>query len=67
MVVSVFQNNSNRNGGRTDDYSKGHIQRPSALNNVKQKFKIWCKTRIRGTRIPEELWQAAKMFTILKI
>ncbi|MDA3790288.1 MAG: hypothetical protein PF503_17575 [Desulfobacula sp.] len=30
-----------------------------ALDSVKQKFKIWRKTRIRGSRIPGELWQAA--------
>lgn len=30
-----------------------------ALNSVKQKFIAWRKTRIRGSRIPDELWQAA--------
>lgn len=34
-------------------------QIPSSLNNAKLKFKAWRKTRTRGTRIPEELWQAA--------
>ena len=34
------------------------IQSP-AIKSVIQKFKIWRKTRTRGTRIPEELWQAA--------
>lgn len=35
------------------------MQNPSSLNKVKQKFKAWRKVRTRGTRIPEELWQAA--------
>lgn len=30
-----------------------------ALDKVKQKFKIWRKTRTRGTRIPDKLWQSA--------
>ncbi len=37
---------------------KSPIQSP-ALDSIKQKFKTWRKTRIRGTRIPDELWQAA--------
>jgi hypothetical protein len=37
---------------------KSPIQNP-ALDSIKQKFKIWRKTRTRGTRIPDELWQAA--------
>ena len=35
------------------------IAQSPVIENVKQKFKTWRKTRIRGTRIPEELWQAA--------
>jgi hypothetical protein len=35
---------------------KSPIQNP-ALDSIKQKFKIWRKTRTRGTRIPDELWQ----------
>ncbi len=34
-------------------------QSPPSLNNAKLKFKAWRKTRTRGTRIPEKLWQAA--------
>ena len=37
---------------------KSPIQNPT-LDSIKQKFKIWRKTRVRGTRIPDELWQAA--------
>jgi hypothetical protein len=29
------------------------------LDEVKQKFETWRKTRVRGTRIPKDLWQAA--------
>jgi len=35
------------------------MQSSLSLDNVKLKFKAWRKTRTRGTRIPEELWQAA--------
>ncbi len=30
-----------------------------ALDSVKQKFKSWRKKKIRGSRIPDGLWQAA--------
>jgi hypothetical protein len=29
------------------------------LDAVRQKFETWRKTRVRGTRIPKDLWQAA--------
>ncbi|NOX32421.1 MAG: hypothetical protein GXP56_01600 [Deltaproteobacteria bacterium] len=35
------------------------MQNPPSLDNVKLKFKAWRKARTRGTRIPEEFWQAA--------
>jgi len=35
------------------------IKSSPSLNNAKLKFKAWRKTRTRGTRIPEELWQTA--------
>ncbi|WP_291459841.1 hypothetical protein [Desulfobacula sp.] len=37
---------------------KNFTQNP-ALDSVKQKFKSWRKKRIRGSRIPDELWEAA--------
>ena len=36
-----------------------NIKKCTVLDEVKQKFQTWRETRVRGTRIPKELWQAA--------
>ena len=36
-----------------------HISSPDRLSEVHRQFERWRKDRRRGTRIPEDLWQAA--------
>ena len=36
-----------------------HVSSPDRLSAVRRQFERWRKSRRRGTRIPEDLWQAA--------
>jgi hypothetical protein len=38
---------------------RGSHRAPGSLSEVRRKFERWRESRRRGTRIPEELWQAA--------
>jgi hypothetical protein len=38
---------------------RGSHRAPDSLSEVRRKFERWRESRRRGTRIPEELWQAA--------